>query len=179
MSFQQTYQANKQQHQQKKIAQQQPTFNQNEFKKRSEDDEDTLSLDSEKSVGFINEPVNNWPAWSMGQPQTSNNTPPELFMRYPVNYPPPQVQQSFNPPTNYGTQPQPTYNFTYSNSQIPNNPQYDNRGPVFAKQNNTAPTYFSRSPVYYPPPQINNNLNVVQPRNPISLNGKAPTKKKM
>lgn len=69
MSFQPTYQANKQQHQQKKIAQQQqPTFNQNEFKKRSEDDEDTLSLDSEKSVGFINEPVNNWPAWSMGQP---------------------------------------------------------------------------------------------------------------
>ena len=36
------------------------------FIKRSEDDEDTLSLDSEKSQGFINEPVNGWPAWTVG-----------------------------------------------------------------------------------------------------------------
>lgn len=93
------------------------------FKKRSEDDEDTLSLDSEKSQGFINEQVGNWPAWSVDGQQNQNP-----FMRYQVNsYPIPADQ-------------------VYGNSQIPIASQQ-------AKKTPQIPVYFSRGPVYQPPQQ--------------------------
>ena len=105
-----------------------------EFKK-GEDDEDTLSLDSEKSQEFINEPVQNWPSWSVEGNQVQQ-----------------QQQQVLS---GYGTNvPSYSHNFPQPNFY---------RGPVsFPKSNPQqmqAPVYFSRQPVYQPPqfnPLINN-----------------------
>lgn len=72
------------------------TNNQQGFQKKSEEDEDTLSLDSERSQGFINEPVNAWPAWTIGNSTNAANTNADMFARYPVNsYSQPIFNNSF------------------------------------------------------------------------------------
>lgn len=42
--------------------------------KKGEDDEDTLSLDSNRSQEYINEPVNNWPTWTVGNQQQQQSS---------------------------------------------------------------------------------------------------------
>lgn len=137
---------------------QKPKTQQQEYKKQQED-EDTLSLDSERSQGFINEPVNSWPAWTV---ENNNNTYVQMA-RYPVTYSPQQQTNLFQPnqvPTDVKSNP------AYSNSFIPSMDAY-NRGPVFhrpVQQNFTPPTYFSRGPVTnfnYQPPVLDN-----QPQRP-------------
>jgi hypothetical protein len=98
-----------------------------EYQKKRDDDEDTLSLNSDNSQGFINEPVGNWPAWSVGN--TNNAYQNNPMMRYPVNYYPPQQQQ-----------------------QTVNSVQYS-QPPIF----NRGPVNFGRTPnnqyPVYPPQQ--------------------------
>lgn len=124
-----------------------------EFKKRTEDDEDTLSLDSEKSQGYINEPVNSWPAWSVDQSNAASNY--DMFARYPVNYPPQPINAQF--PTTSVEPQQPSTNPLYASSQIPSIPEYFNRGPVFTKPqtSNFIPPIYSHQPVYNYQPQQN------------------------
>ena len=108
-----SYQQN-QQHGAKKVQQQHNQMPQNSQAKRSDDDQDTLSLDSEKSQGFINQPLNSWPAWSV-----DNQNPMRPKMRYPVN----------------------SYNQVPTQPNFP--PQFITRGPVFSRPNfEQVPVYY-------------------------------------